>query len=359
MKAMLLSAGVGRRMYPLTLDLPKAAIPVLGRPLAVQILHRLAQAGVEQAVLNLHHHPDTLRRLLGQGGDAGLPRVYFTYEETILGTAGGLRNAAHLLRGEGPILVHNGDFLADIDIAAALRAHCQSGRAATLVLAPRRPGYSVVDVDADGRVLSLAGEPRAERRRVAGQHLFTGCHVMEEEVLDRIPPQGPSHIVSNVYRELAREGRLGSFMHDGFWWEFGSPELYLEGSLRLLDLSVEQRAKVACHDAVQQLDEALAAIGAGVNVDDGARLRGRVALGLASRVGRDCHLEDSVVMPESWIGPSCRLERAVVAPGLELPAGFEVEQALVCRDSHSEAALPDSTRRVEGLLVHSFELRTV
>lgn len=359
MKVMLLSAGIGRRMYPLTLDLPKAAIPVLGRPLAVQILHRLAQGGVEEAVLNLHHHPATLRRLLGGNSDAGLPRVHFTYEETILGTAGGLRNAAHLLRGEGPILVHNSDFLSDIDIAAALRAHRQSGHAATLVLAPHRPGYSLVDVDADGRILSLAGEPRAELGRVAGRYLFTGCHVIGEEVFDRIPTRGPSHIVSDVYRELAREGRLGSFLHDGFWWEFGSPELYLEGSLRLLGLSVEQRTNIACHDPVQPLDEALVAVGVGVNVDDGARLSGRVALGLASRVGRDCHLEDSVVMPESWVGPSCRLERAVVAQGIELPAGFQVEHALVCRDPDPGATLADSTRRVDGLLVHSFEPRTV
>jgi NDP-sugar pyrophosphorylase family protein len=325
-------------MYPLTRDLPKAAVPVLGRPLAVQNLQRIAAAGVGQAVVNLHHHPDTLRALLGNGTDGGLPSLQFTLERTLLGTAGGLRNAASLLRGEGPILVHNSDFLADIDLRAVVRAHRESGHPATLVLAPPRPGYSLVEVDARGRVLSLAGEPRAEKGRVAGGYLFTGCHVIDEEVLDRIPPDGPSDIVRHVYRDLAGEGRLGSVVHEGFWWEFGTPVLYLEGSLKLIDLPL-----------------AMAAVGPGVNVDPQARLSGRLALGLASRVGRGCRVEDSIVMPESWVGPGCRLRRTIVAQGLELPAGFEAEHAMVCRDLDPTASLPGSARRVDGLLVCSLD----
>jgi NDP-sugar pyrophosphorylase family protein len=212
-----------------------------------------------------------------------------------------------------------------------------------------------VEVDARGRVLSLAGEPRAEKGRVAGGYLFTGCHVIDEEVLDRIPPEGPSDIVRDVYRGLAEEGRLGSVVHEGFWWEFGTPALYLEGSLKLIDLPLERRVKIACHDPVQPIDRAMAAVGPGVNVDPQARLSGRLALGLASRVGRGCRVEDSIVMPESWVGPGCRLRRTIVARGLELPAGFEAEHAMVCRDLDPTASLPGSARRVDGLLVYSLD----
>jgi len=359
MKAMLLAAGKGERMYPLTLELPKAAIPVLGRPMALQILHRMTQAGVDEAVINLHHLPHKLREVLANGADDRLPALHFSHEETILGTAGGLRRAAPLLRGDGPVLVHNGDSLADIDLPAAVRAHRESGHLATLVLAPARAGYSTVDVDNAGRVLSLAGKPAVEPGRFAAPHLFTGCHILDESLLERIPAEGVSDIVLHVYRDLAAEGRLGSFVHDGFWWEFGSPELYLEGSLKLLGLTPAQRSNVACHDPVHTLESATIAIGAGATMGSGTRIEGRIALGFASGVDRDCFLEDSVVMPETWIGPRCRLKRAIIAPGLELPADFEAEQALVCRDPDPGGSLAPSTRRRDDLLIHSFDLHAV
>ena len=152
MKAMLLAAGMGQRMSPLTHRMPKAAVPVLGRPIAVQILLRLARCGVDRVVVNLHRHAELLRRTLENEPRQGLPGVDFTREEQILGTAGGLRNAGTLLRGDGPILVHNSDSIADIDVDAALAAHRRSGCLATLVLTGSRPGYAGVDVDASGRV---------------------------------------------------------------------------------------------------------------------------------------------------------------------------------------------------------------
>ena len=187
MKAMLLAAGKGERMYPLTLELPKAAIPVLGRPMALQILNRMAQAGIEEAAVNLHHLPQKMREVLEKGFGNGIPALHLSHEETILGTAGGLRRAAPTLRGDGPILVHNSDSLADIDLLAALRAHQESGHLATLVLTRARPGYSLVDVDGQGRVLSLAGKPSVEPGRVAASYLFTGCHILDESLLDRSP----------------------------------------------------------------------------------------------------------------------------------------------------------------------------
>jgi hypothetical protein len=173
---MMLTAGVGERMLPLTLGVPKPALTVLGRPLVVQILNRLGRAGVDQAVLNLHHHPDVLRDLLERnGGCVDAPAIRFSLEETILGTGGGLRRAAPMLRDDGPIVVINGDFLADIDLPAALAHHRASGLPATLVLTSARPGYSEIEIDAAGRVLSLAGQPATDADRVAGRRLFTGC----------------------------------------------------------------------------------------------------------------------------------------------------------------------------------------
>jgi len=330
LKAMLLAAGLGRRLAPLTWTVPKPALPVLGRPIAVEILRRLHRFGIAEAVMNLHHLPQAIRTSLVDTNEGCLPRVHFSHEPEILGTGGGLWKAASLLRGAGPVLIHNSDFLSDIDLTKAVEAHRASGLAATLVLTAQRPGYSEIEVDSAGRVLSLGGRPSvADPARVAARRLFTGCHVIDERVLDLLPPGRPSSIVSDVYVQLASRGELGSYFHPGFWWEFGTPEYYLEGSLRLLDLSEERRIEVASHDPIREVAGGVASIGAGAVVRPGARLDGRVALGLACYVGEDAALLDSVVLPESWIGPGSRLERVVVGPDVEIPAGFQGHDLLV------------------------------
>jgi mannose-1-phosphate guanylyltransferase len=355
---MLLAAGLGRRLLPLTFNLPKPVLPVLGRPLLGKILDRLGHQGVERAVVNLHHLPEIMRQRIEDATAGRELSVRLSHEETILGTAGGVRRAAGELCGDGPVLVHNGDMLADVDLAALAATHRASECPATLVLIPARPGYSVVDVDANGRVLSLAGVPEADPGRVASKMMFTGCHLIDEELLLQIPADRPSDIVRDVYRPLAREGRLASYVHDGFWWEFGSPELYLAGSMRLLELSNGELARLGEHDPVHPIGDGLAAVGAGARIDSGAAIRGRVAIGLASQVRSGSIVEDSVVMPEAWVGPRCRVVRSVVANGVELPIGFVAVDSVICPDPGPDADLPPETRRVARLLVHPLDSRT-
>jgi len=352
MKAMLLAAGLGLRMRPLTLTQPKPALPILGRPLALLILERLRQSGVGEVVINLHHLPDLVRRLAGGDGSPTIPAVHYTEEPEILGTGGGLRNAAHLLRGAGPILACNSDSLSDVDLQAVIRRHHDSGHLATLVLAPPRPGYSEVLWDSADRVISLAGAPRVSPSAVAGAGLFTGCQVLSEEVLERIPAGRSSDIVRDVYRPLAAEGRLGAFHHQGFWWEFGSPALYLEGSLRLLDLAPRELDRVCFeHDAVRNIEGARVTLGAATAIHQTARLLGRVAIGFACQISAGAQVEESVVMPEAWVGPDCRLSRVVVGQGTELPEGFEGRNIVVCTDPGGTAELPEGTWRDQGLLM--------
>lgn len=357
MKAMLLAAGFGERMFPLTKLLPKPAIPVLGRPLAALVLQQLAADGVSSVVVNLHHHPDKMRAVLGDGRDLGLRSISYSFEEAILGTAGGLRKAAHLLRGDETILVRNADFLADIDLSELTAAHLAGGCGATLVLAPHRPGYTPVDVDDHGRILSFGGRPPVEAARVAGRYLFTGFQLLEPEILDGIPADRPSDLVRDLYVELAAAGRVGSYVHSGFWWEFGSPADYLDGSLALLGMDPRDRLRVAKTDPVERAKGVTLALGTGADFHAGVELRGRVALGFASLVAEGARVEDSVVMPEAWIGPGAVLRRAVVAPATEVPAGMRIESAMVCSDPDPGAPLTPDTDRVQGLLVRRFAER--
>jgi len=351
---MLLAAGLGLRMRPLTQDRPKPALSVLGRPMIVQNLLRMAEASVASVVVNLHYRPDMLRDMLSSGSEDGLPDVRFTFEDPILGTGGGLQKAAELLRGRGTFLVHNSDFLSDIDFDAARETHERGEFLATLVLIPHRDGYSVVEMDDRGCVISLAGVPSVEPGRSVGSFLFTGCHVLEDSLLDRLPPDGPSNII-DLYRELAAEGRLGAHLHDGFWWEFGSPRRFLDGQLELLGLDEDELVRVCNHDPVRELAGCVrVAVGAGADLDAGVELRGRCALGLAVRVGSKSHLTNTVVLEESWSGPECRLDRVIVGPHTELPAGFEAENAVVCPDLTRGREPDPGVERWNGLLIRPF-----
>ncbi len=347
---MVLAAGYGERMLPVTRVLPKPLIPVLGRPLAPQVLSQLAIDGIGEVVINLHHLPQLLKNAFGPPESLGLDALHFSLEEDrILGTAGGLRHAEELLRGAGPILVRNSDFLADISLDRVVEAHVQSGCEATLVLAPHRAGYTPVTIDDRGRVTSFGG--------AAGSgHLFTGYHVIEESVLDLIPTGRPSDIVRDVYVSLAAAGKLNSYTHEGFWWEFGDPRSYLAGSLRLIGLSSEARATLGDFDVVRATSDAVVAVGAGVDLTaPGIKLTGALAIGMGVMVGENAHLEDTVVMPEAWVGPGSRLSQCIVGPGTEIPHGFESQRAMIVTDPDPAAELPSGMERAAGLIVRKIE----
>ncbi len=135
MKAMILAAGFGTRLFPLTIDRTKPAIPFFGKPLVGYVAEYLAGFGFKDVVVNLHHQPDSVKEALGDGADYGV-KIHYTVEEpNILGTAGALDNARHLLEDD-TFLIVNGKIITDIDITAALETHKKSGALATMILKP-------------------------------------------------------------------------------------------------------------------------------------------------------------------------------------------------------------------------------
>ena len=156
---MVLAAGLGQRMRPLTLLRAKPVLPVLGRPLVAHTLERLARAGIRDVVVNLHHLPDTVTSALGTGKRFGL-RIRYAHEPRILGTGGGPRAVRELFES-GPVMLVNGDVWFDFDLRRIAAAYRSSGAPGLLALRPMRAGesYSAVVADRRGRILSIAGRP--------------------------------------------------------------------------------------------------------------------------------------------------------------------------------------------------------
>lgn len=228
MKAMVLAAGVGSRLRPLTDHLPKALIEVGGRPLLQLVLDRLMRFGVDSAVVNIHHQPDQIETFL-KTNHMGIP-IAISRETELLDTGGGLKKAAPLLAGHEPFFIHNVDVLSAIDLTSLYAQHENSGALATLAVQPRPKGRALL-FDPGGRLAGWeeapggrrewAGPPSPDVERLG----FCGIHAASPALLTRLTESGAFPIVTAFLR-LAREGAdIRAFRADGvFWTDVGTAE---------------------------------------------------------------------------------------------------------------------------------------
>ncbi|HEX8352585.1 MAG TPA: NDP-sugar synthase, partial [Pyrinomonadaceae bacterium] len=241
MRAMILAAGYGTRLWPLTIDRTKPAIPFMGRPLIGYVAEYLARYGFDDIVVNLHHQPESVRSALGGGGDYGV-RFHYVEEPVILGTSGAVGNARALLDGDAFVVI-NGKLATDIDLREALETHRRTGALATLVLRPNaaRERYSTVEV-ADGLVKGFGGYPPSDN--AGGAHgaahdaplMFTGIQILDPRVFEYIPRGVFSHSVTDVYvPAIARGDRVAAHVSGGSWYELSTVRRYLETSVALME----------------------------------------------------------------------------------------------------------------------------
>lgn len=261
--AMILAAGYGTRLRPLTEERPKPLVWVGDRPMLAHIVERLARGGIGRVVMNTHHRAEDFAEIAGR---LPLP-VTVVHEGAILGTGGGVANAAQAL-GEGDVLVWNGDILIDLSVGALVEAHRRGGAGATLAVAPRARGDGTVGIGAAGEVVRLRGQRFGEE--VAGGD-FVGVQVVGEELRARLPREGC--LVGDGYLPWLREGRrLATFEAPGEWDDVGTVAAYLEANARWL----AQRGLEAFVGEGAEVDEGVAVLGSVVGA--GARVRGRGAL---------------------------------------------------------------------------------
>jgi NDP-sugar pyrophosphorylase family protein len=217
-KAMLLAAGLGTRLRPLTLTTPKPLLPLDGALLIDHQLRYLRRAGIAEVMINLYHLGDQIRLHVGDGQAYGL-RVHYSEEPDILGTGGGIKQAETFFGGDAFVAL-NADALIDADVAALVRRHLETGAAATMTLKEIRRGesYNPVAIDGDNFVTGFG----------TGTHFYTGLQVLGPEMLAALPPAGEvSCLVMDGYEKLLRGGkRVAAFIHRGYFNDLGTPERY-------------------------------------------------------------------------------------------------------------------------------------
>ncbi len=243
-QAIVLTAGLGTRLQPLTRVRAKPAIPVAGEPLVRRIARWLAAEGVTDLVLNLHHLPETLTSVVGDGTDLGVCARY-SWEPDILGSAGGPRLAASLLPHPAePFFIVNGDTLTDVGLAALAAAHASSGARVTLALVPNQEflRYGGVAMDAESRV---TGFPRRGPEAEGSGH-FIGVQITDASVFASVRHGEAANSIGGLYDALiaAQPGAVRAMMSSAAFWDVGTVEDYWRTCRAFVPAGAEYRRQI-------------------------------------------------------------------------------------------------------------------
>jgi NDP-sugar pyrophosphorylase family protein len=276
--ALVLTAGLATRLRPLSFVRAKAALPIGDRAIVQRILQWLAGHGVDDAVLNLHHLPHTITRIVGDGATEGM-RVRYSWEMPVLGSAGGPRRALPLLASP-TFLIVNGDTLTNVDVAGLVDAHRRSGALVTMAVIPNTEPAKYGGVVADHRGVVTAFTKAGSTDR---SFHFIGVQVVEGAAFAALPDNMPAESVKTLYPTLiaARADSIRAFITDSEFFDIGTPRDYFETCMRF-------RAKEPIGSRIP---------------DPGSRL------------------EDCIVWDDVQIDGGARLRRCIVTDGVRVPAG--------------------------------------
>ena len=338
MKAIILAAGQGTRLRPLTYDMPKPMIPVLGRPVMDYLVRHLASHGVTDIMVNVSHLGYRIEQYFGDGSRHGV-NIGYSFEGHLengevvpapVGSAGALRKIQDFGGFiDDTLVVVCGDAIIDLDVSAALAEHRARGALASVIAKEvpweAVPSYGVIEADASGRIVSFQEKPRREDAR--SNWASTGIYILEPEAVALVPPGRPFDIGSELFPMLAERG-LPFFVqrHDFNWIDIGQASDYLKVVMELLAKPVagaaipgaEVRPGVWCGLNVKVNWEKVDVrgpvyIGAGTQIEDGARILGPAWIGHGSRVERDATVSRVVTFEYSRVSARAHLEDAIIS----------------------------------------------
>ena len=330
MRAMILAAGLGTRLRPLTYVMPKPVAPVLNRPIVAWIAGLLAVHGFKEVVTNLSYLPEQIKEVLGNGSPFGL-EITYSEEEEPLGTAGGVGKVRDFLAQTDSFLTISGDALTNIDLSAMRAAHeANIERGAIATLATKRVDdtsqFGVAITDDEGRIQGFQEKP--EPAEALSDLANCGIYMFRKEIFDYFPPRNhkspagdedqPAGFVDwamDVFPSLL-DGDVPFYSHEieAYWNDIGSVGEFVQGNLDALSGAVGIEVPA---------DQLSAGVYAGGDSDlDAVRVKAPVLIGEGTDLGTGANLHGPLVVGDHCrLGPRAMLRECVVLPGAEVPAG--------------------------------------
>jgi mannose-1-phosphate guanylyltransferase len=311
MKAIVLAAGYGTRLAPLSNYLPKPLIPVLGKPLLWHILTRLKVCGISEAGVNMHHHADMVQEFL-KTQNPGIA-VTVSHEPEILGVAGGIGAFRAFIRNEEYFLLHNGDVLSTIPLAQMAVEFLNKKPLIGMVLHDYPP-YNNVCTATDGSICDLRDtlKPISVSRRLA----YTGIAFMDSKILDFIPEHRPCDLIP-ICLDIIREGRyrIEALIAEGHaWCDVGTVQSYFEVHR---DMLTDKK----------KLLENMDIPGNGVHlakdvvVEEGVTFSGFASVGRRCVLKRNCSINNAIIWDDVLINENAVVKNAIVGRGFQVNAG--------------------------------------
>jgi mannose-1-phosphate guanylyltransferase len=322
MRVMIMAAGIGTRLRPVTDLLPKPMAPIVNRPALYHILRLLHRHGFSEVVINLHHLPEVIKGYLGDGRLLGMD-IRYSVEKVLLGTAGGVKKNADFL-GADTFLVMSGDALTDIDLTGLVAAHRRNGSVATMAVKEvADPSlYGVVVADDDNRVVGFQEKPTLEEAR--SRLCNCGIYIFEPEILSHIPERQFDDFGKRLFPDLLKQD-VPFHCHEvkGYWSDVGNLREFVRGN-------ADAMAGRVCVEIPGT------EIRPGVWTEDGSRIPDSAYIEPPIVVGRCCQIgEDVVIEGPTVLGDSSVLEdgahvaRALLLAGSRVPVGGLVADGVV------------------------------
>ncbi|MBW2609811.1 MAG: NDP-sugar synthase [Deltaproteobacteria bacterium] len=294
MKAMILAAGLGTRLRPLTTNKPKALIPVINRPIIGRTIDYLKTHGVTRIVVNAHHHFQQILDYLNGGRPFGMD-IEVLVEPEILGTGGGIKNASDFW-GDEPFIVINSDILTDIDLGNVYEYHKKSGCIATLALHDYEP-FNQIRIDNNQKIIDIAPN------KAPGRLAFTCIHIMDPDLLSYIPGSGYSDII-DCYRRLIRSNKtiINAYLAKGHYWrDIGNVDSYIRANKEILDLDKESFS-----------------VGAESKMDSSVKFEGWVVVGENTYIEKDVEISRSILWDNVRVNKGIKITDSIVTSSSEV-----------------------------------------
>jgi NDP-sugar pyrophosphorylase family protein len=330
---MILAAGLGSRLRPLTTYLPKPLAPILNRPLLWYLIRHVRQAGIHEIAINLHYQARHIRSWLGHGERLGVA-VTYSDEDELLGSAGGVRRMRGFFGDEAALIVH-GDILFDVDLAAVIEYHLSRAALATIVLVPahRQYSYGRIRVNAHGHIAQFVDRQAPWVSGPLIETLFTGVQILDPAVLDALPTTSVAALTTDVYPPLlTNPSRLYGYLMHGYWSDIGTPRRYWEtnmdavagrvGSAVCLPANEDSRMiSPQGHGRPAGIIHPPVVISSNTAMQASASVGPEVILGEGCQLAHNVRLVQSVLWPRVRVGRGVTIARSVVLNDVTIPDG--------------------------------------
>ena len=326
---MVLAAGEGRRLRPLTVFWAKPAIPLLGGSPIECAMELLRRANVTEVVVNLHHNPETIEETLARKDWAKNFALHYSREEEILGTAGGLKQAEDRL-SDGTFVLLNGDTILDTDVAALIDWHRERSAEATLLLRPKPAGsgYTEFGLAEDGCIVSVG-----KKGETSSALMFAGLWVLEPTIFQRLSAGRFARLEMDLLPKLILEGTTFGRVAEFPWFDIGTPDRYLQASEEMARRGIFRSTWRA--EAVESLPNSpsgsVVLAGPNTFIDPEARFTGTTILGANCRVERGAQLRGAVLWDGVTVGDSALVRDSVIANDVSLAPASRTVDKLVAR----------------------------